>query len=110
MNFISLLFKMYFELQNIFKTIFEVHQNVSQLQTKFTCTQKMFSLILHEMLSDLQKSRIQQHKNIFLRDRKKHTVSCVASTYSAVLSCGGYPSPGWGGTPVPSNGLPQSWL
>ena len=53
---------------------------------------------------------ILQNKKVLLRERKRHTARCVASTPSAVLSqgvgvshlwLGGYPILGWGGVPHP---------
>ena len=52
------------------------------------------------------------NKKVLLRDRKRHTASCVASTHSSELSLGGggYPNPNCGGDPSPSQGVPQSQL
>ena len=58
------------------------------------------------------------YKKVLLRDRKRHTAHCIASTHSAVLSLWGEGVPlSWtggmpvlpGGTPV-LMGVPKSWL
>ena len=57
-------------------------------------------------------------KKVLLRERKRHSTRCIASTPSAVLSwgrgtpslAGGYPILAWWGYPIPSQGVPYLGL